>query len=366
MKKNFVRYALENQESFEKDPFSARDALLFSWISYLSFPKEKFPLSFENLTTEDIDIAVSSCVFNKKETKVLLEILKKNPRYKKIEILASQEVMSHSVESQFGAILLKLEDNTLLVSYRGTDDSYVGAKEDLNMAFLYPIPSQSIALTFLEKTRNYSQDASLILMGHSKGGNLAVYSAFTSNKELKDRIKKVYSFDGPGFHKDVFSTEEYKEVEDRIEKYLPQSSLVGMILEHQEDYTIIKSKSFSVLQHNPFKWIIKDKDFIYLKKKTPSSCYLDETLNTWIRNLSLEERERTVSLLYDLISIRGIYTYPQFFSKGIRNSMKVLKTYHHLPKEEKRFLRKTIFALIGQGFKNLPLLFGCKRKRKKA
>ena len=87
------------------------------------------------------------------------------------------ELMDDAREQQFAALTVELGDGSIYLSYRGTDDTIVGWKEDLNMGYLEVIPSQTRALEYLGRMTRQYPDAKLRIGGHSKGGNLAVYSA---------------------------------------------------------------------------------------------------------------------------------------------------------------------------------------------
>ena len=128
-----------------------------------------------------------------------------------------------------------LPDGTLFVSYSGTDDTILGWKEDLNMAYQMPVPSQEEAVEYLEKT--VPHDGRMIRIGgHSKGGNLAIYAAVMCYDRLKRRIIGIYNNDGPGFLESMLERKSYLEVKDRIKTIVPETSIVGMLLEHVYSY----------------------------------------------------------------------------------------------------------------------------------
>ena len=132
------------------------------------------------------------------------------------------ELMDDAREQQFAALTVELGDGSIYLSYRGTDDTIVGWKEDLNMGYLEVIPSQTRALEYLGRMTRQYPDAKLRIGGHSKGGNLSVYAAVKAPAAVQDRIVRVYNNDGPGFAKPLVGTPEHMRVADRILTAVPR------------------------------------------------------------------------------------------------------------------------------------------------
>lgn len=121
---------------------------------------------------------------------------------------------------QFSALTVLLDTGEALLVFRGTDNTLVGWKEDFNLSFLEVVPAQSAALDYTARLAA-ARPGPLLLAGHSKGGNLAVFSAALSAPELRDRIGAVYSYDSPGFTQRVLSAPGYQELLPRIRSYVP-------------------------------------------------------------------------------------------------------------------------------------------------
>ena len=129
--------------------------------------------------------------------------IKRNPRFAVTRMSAAEERFDISQQTQYAAETFQLPDGTLLVAFRGTDDSLTGWREDFNMAFTYPVPAQKQAADYLEKVGRLWPNARIMLTGHSKGGNIAIYAAMNARDQIKDRIERIYAFDSPGFNQDV-------------------------------------------------------------------------------------------------------------------------------------------------------------------
>lgn len=249
---NLVSYVKRNSKTFKEAPFNDVDALVLSWLSYFTFPDylkgEKVCALSEFLSLPLLsDKLTYAKTFNPRTSKKLFKLLMKSPRFSGVEIFDFSEETDEEEEKQFASFSANIDDKTCFVGFRGTDFSFVGLKEDLNLAYDYPVPAQTSALSYLEKQMTKSPDKNFIVGGHSKGGNLAFYSAMELPAVLQERVIKAYNFDGPGFIKDVYGEDCYKRVEDRLFKIIPDSSFIGMLLETKENFEIIKSRTISFL-----------------------------------------------------------------------------------------------------------------------
>lgn len=210
-------------------------------------------------------------------------------------------IVEEEWETQFSAITFLLGDGTMYIAYRGTDETIVGWKEDFNMAFQSPVPGQAYAVKYLNMVMGRLPNR-FYLGGHSKGGNLAVYAAMNCPEAEQERIIRIYSMDGPGFRPEVLEKYKYEAVEERIVKILPHSSLVGMLFETTDHYKVVESRTFGLLQHDPFTWLIEGDDFKYVKGLYGSRRFADDTLNEWVRSLDDKQRRIFVDTLYQVVS----------------------------------------------------------------
>ena len=211
------------------------------------------------------------------------------------------ELMDDAREQQFAALTVELGDGSIYLSYRGTDDTIVGWKEDLNMGYLEVIPSQTRALEYLGRMTRQYPDAKLRIGGHSKGGNLSVYAAVKAPAAVQDRIVRVYNNDGPGFAKPLVGTPEHTRVADRILTVVPQSSVVGQLLEHEQNVEIVRSDAEGMLQHDGFSWQVVGDHFIHLDGFSREGKVIDETLESWEESLGPKQREAFADALYTVL-----------------------------------------------------------------
>ena len=205
-------------------------------------------------------------------------------------------------QSQFAAVTWLLPGGAAVITYRGTDLTLTGWKEDFNMSFQESVPAQEKALRYLEAFARV-HPGPVCLAGHSKGGNLAVYAAARCQPELRERIVFAHNHDGPGFHSAMMADPGYREALPKVRTFVPQSSVVGMLLEHEEPYTVIHSRQLSLLQHEPYSWEVLGGDFVRMAQIDENSRFLDRTIKTWLANTTMEERNAFVDAVYEVLTL---------------------------------------------------------------
>ncbi len=218
-------------------------------------------------------------------------------------------------EKQFAAAVFLTEDSAVNVCYRGTDDALVGWKEDFNLSFASPVPAQRRAVAYLNAAAA-QYPGPIRVMGHSKGGNLAEYASAFCQEDVQKRITDVYNNDGPGHDAETLQTPGYQTISGRIHTYIPKSSIVGMLLEHTDNYQIIESDAVAVMQHDPKKWQVTPTGFVEASGISRGNLYLSDTIRLWLKNLSRDERRVFTDTLFGILestgqkNLSGIYLKP--------------------------------------------------------
>ena len=194
------------------------------------------------------------------------------------------------------------------------------------MSFQQTVPAQRLAV-------QYTRDVALEYMmplrlgGHSKGGNVAVFAAARSSPMIQQRILDVYNNDGPGFTDYLMGDPGYIAMVPRIHTYVPQSSVIGMLLEHEEPYTVVKSKTVSLLQHDFYTWELLGRSFVTVEEMTADSQFLNATIKNWFAEMSNQERNQLVDVMFTLLGTGGVDNALDIFQpKNIRTYLKTLST----------------------------------------
>lgn len=299
-------------EDFSHKEFNNVDSLIMAQLSYLKMDKI-VPLVGANDGMIVLKDMAESPYYDtmfvdkryEKENRKLFENLVTSNRFGNIRLGHHINLINKRWEMQFSAICCEMDNGITHVVFRGTDETFVGWKEDFNMGFVTPIQAQIKSVDYL----NYVAErisGDFTVGGHSKGGNLAVYSAMKCPGITQRRIKKVYSFDGPGFPTEIYKDESFDRIKDRIIKIVPYASIVGMLLHTQEDYSVVECASIGLLQHNPFNWRVEDDDFIYMDGIKELYQLQNESIQKWLDETSPDEMKVFVNEIYSVFEAIGV------------------------------------------------------------
>lgn len=353
---NVVNYAKRQLKRFEEAEFCEIDSLIFSCMAYLRLPQDVMkegPIAFKELFKAEYFDSMFQNVYDVEQSKALFTAMCCSPRFRDVKISHYQSHWDASEEQQFAAVTFEIFEDLHYAAFRGTDSTIVGWKEDFNMAFEYPIPSQKMAAKYLEEIAA-SYPGKLYAGGHSKGGNLAVYSGMNASPATKQRLVNLYSHEGPGFPAEVFASKPYHSVAPIILKTVPQSSIIGMILEEQENYSIIKSDGFSLWQHDPYTWLVEDDHFITIQKLTNGALLMDTTIHNWLVDIDEEKRKRFITALYTILDRDDAKTSKEFRETFFKNLPSMIDATAKLDPDTKKFMADTLKEMANISLNTIP------------
>ena len=270
------------------------DGLILSELAYIRLDglvsenmQESIPLRTLTKTILALPDPLARCRTEKDLE--LLTAVAESDRFGRAGVTYYRSVFVPEEETQFAAVTFLLEDGTAFLTYRGTDSTLVGWKEDFNMSFRKNIPAQRLAQEYVQRYAAATREP-IRLGGHSKGGNLAVYAGAKCGELVQPRILSVYNYDGPGFMEEMLADPGYQAMVPRIRTVVPQFSVFGMMLERSEDHRAILSDASGLLQHDPYSWQVQGKDFVPVEDVTDGAYYLDRTLTAWLAGMTNQER----------------------------------------------------------------------------
>lgn len=351
---NVIDYLREyGDKSFSEYHFCEADVLLLAQLSYLKFDGA-IPAIGERksaVTLRQIDEAMDpDKVFEdkwyEKQNRELWSTILGSRRYETMKCSYYRARTEEENETQFGAITFFPEGCAPVVAFRGTDGSIVGWKEDFNMAIMNVVPAQEMSAVYLNQV-GCQIPGSFLVCGHSKGGNLAVYSSAWVDENVQRKITDVYSLDGPGFLPEVLSGDSYEGIRNRIHRILPYSSLVGMLLQSQEEYEVVESSGFGLGQHDCYTWQIENGQLVKLPDIQKSQKHRNEALNQWIFSLTQKERERFVNTLFDMVGETKAATLADFVEDWKNNLKICLDFMRKLDPDTRKYMRQAVKAMIG-------------------
>lgn len=344
---------------FARDGFNEVDDLVLCIISYINFRRFEdlrttdparavaLPEVAARLTEEDEQLGLSELDYIP-----LMRLAAETERFREVRMFGFTHEYDEVREMQFDAVSYLLPDDTLLVSFMGTDTSLVGWKEDFNMSYLSAVPAQIRAAAYTEEIAAACPDRGLRIGGHSKGGNLAAWAAIHISAPLQDRLLAAYNNDGPGFSHDMVDSAAYRRVADKLHTYIPESSIVGILLEHAEDYAVIDSSNRSIMQHEPMSWNVEGPRFVHLGQRSPMGKVSDDLLRQWIGSMTPQEREQFTDALFDILSMSGkTRTLEDLRAGGLAKMAALLKQYNGADEKDKKIITE-IFRRLASDVKD--------------
>ena len=350
---NIIDYVRESSESFSERALNRVDSLVFSWLAYVRYPEDSpvrtkagqtlfEAFGFGGLT------GMTAPLHDPRETEELLVALSQSPRFKDVVACLHYEKSSKVEEQQFGAILFVLPDGCgTYVAYRGTDNTLVGWKEDFNMAFSAAVPAQITAGGYLLLAAEQFEGP-LYVGGHSKGGNLAVYATLKCGAEVRARIVRCFSHDGPGLNEASTSDPEWAQTAALVDKTVPEESIIGLLFESREiSLVIVRSSNPGLLQHAPFSWEIEGKDFDIQRAVSYDAYKTGKRINSWLKTMDDAGRERFVEILYKLVVASGEVTF-----SGLSDSLKngslslMLQKLDNMDESDRKFFTDALSDLV--------------------
>ena len=342
---DYVKYIKD--KTFEEKPFNDVDALIFAELAYVNF----------DLVTENSDFVTLNRMHVKDErafykgsydalgNQKLVNAMRHTRRFKNVKVGFCKTIDDLETKTQFFAMTFLLPNSEAYISYRGTDTSINGIKEDLLVAYKDHIPGAIAASNYLKEAIKQF-DGNFYLGGHSKGGNLALFSALSMNKRANKRLIKAYSFDGPGFQKELETFSNYKEAIGKVRKYITSNDLIGVIYNKIKTARIVDSKGILLGGHDLFKWSINiyRQDFKYVKDRSFVSKSHEEALTNWLETTTPREKQLAVEILSELLG--ECKTPFELLSKGLQNLSNTKNKWDKYTIKERQATKETYLRLI--------------------
>ena len=344
-----------NDVSLRAAPFNEIDNVVLSYLAYADFG--------ELLQEEKRRVSIETCfkrfckkhdLANVRESKLfieraplLLEDMVCGARFRGTKVVHFREVFDKEKVQQFAALVFLLPDGTKYVSFRGTDLSITGWKEDFLMSFTAETEGAKEAVSYLNEVAA-CVEGKLILGGHSKGGNFAMYAAAFSEDAVKERILKIYNNDGPGFREEIVRTEAYREMQPKITNILPQTSIIGQLLSNEAEQHVVKSTAAGIFQHDVTTWEVTKDKFVGAELDAFSD-FVKKALGSWLETMDDEARKSLVETVFSMIEMTEAETFAEFGENLFKNTGLIIKELGKLPKEKRSELTAALGSLAEAG-----------------
>ena len=339
-------------DSIYDRPFKELDVLALTELTYLPFDRivpQGDTTNIEVRLSDAVELVDRTTDFIVTDKHLqLVDILATSKRFKNVKLLNYVDEYDPDVQKQFAAMTYRLTMDVYLVVFRGTDDTLIGWKEDFHMTYMDYVPSQRRAASYLQHVMKEFPKGRFMVAGHSKGGNLAAYACSYLPDHLIEKVDAIYCYDAPGLNKAIIETEGYQRIAHLVHRFVPQGSIVGMMLEVPEPATIVKSRAFGgFAQHDAFTWIVEKDGFVTLDQTSPDSQQTDETLKQWVRETSADERKKFFDTFFGIFLDAGITSINDLMNlKNFSKIKEIFQNAQDLDPTEREMLERLAKQLI--------------------
>lgn len=339
--------------SFEQSQFNEVDNLILACFSYVNLDgisavtKQK-GIGLKKLTKEFMKLHTMKELEADKSfirlAPFMMMEMAKSVRFGKCVVRNYVNDIVTEAEQQFAAMEIVLEDGTSYVSFRGTDDTIIGWKEDFNLS-TGVVPAQKRAIEYLQKISEHT-DGMLRVGGHSKGGNLAIYGSVMC-KSAHEKILEIYSNDGPGFSREFQELPETKEMMPKIIRIIPEYSIIGTILEHEKEPVIVASSSKGLLQHDGFSWEVQGPTLVRRDSLNKTALRFIEILHKWIDGMDTEQKRLLIEDLFATLQASGYENLSEVQSGGLKSLAAMVKRVEKFAPESRGMMQELLTAICG-------------------
>ncbi len=322
--------------SFEEVGFNQMDAMLFACLVYLpikSFSENKSYKDFVSYAYTFYKDDYSGVM--KPSSFALLNKIKTSKRYENIIISNFKNVRNN--DTQFGAMSVRFNDN-LLIAFKGSDSSLISWIENLRLNYQYPTYTQSKGIKYA-KDNILDSDKNVYLVGHSKGGNLAMCAGMEIPSGLRDKVKVIYNFDGPGFLKKEYE-KKFNLIKEKVVNIVPTGSVVGMCL-YNDNYRSVKSKDLAFGEHYPVGWGVFGEFFV----KTSLSRVSKQIHEMTTTNLDAVDKKQLGETIEELCKGLGV-DYDSDFHLSISEIWEIIRNMKGIDPKVYKYLTSVMQTLM--------------------
>ena len=349
---NMIDYLVWRGEfPFDVTPWNAVDGILVATLSYLNFHGLQDPRGWTLQEARRADVLQTSPDASFPLRRDAFFGMADSNRFGECRMHHFISMTDKEISMQFSAMCLDLPDGTTCIAYRGTDNTLIGWREDFNMSYQTRVPGQEAAGYYLQRAAELS-DRPLRLIGHSKGGNLAVYAAACASPAVQDRIESIWNYDGPGMNREVALSEGYGRIREKIHSFLPQTSIIGLLMEYSKPYTVVRSTASGINQHDPMTWQVYGPKFEEMESIDRTAQVISETLHEWLENSRPEQRALFVETMFDLADATKATKMSEITGAKVRSLLKMVGGRRELDPEERRVFNRLMAQVVSLGLGN--------------
>lgn len=343
------------KKTFEQEPFNEVDALIFSQLAYVNFSGlvckfdsdvkislKEAAYEFFELYDEDYLKSLISISYKASE---ILKLCAASKRFSNVRLLKYDDNVNEKIDKQFSGVNFYISPSLAVIAFRGTDTTLTGIKESAMLSYMFPVPAQIEALHYFQESALIA-NRDVIICGHSKGGNLAVFAGLNCSNSTKRRIKGIYEFDAPGFPKEVLSRYDYVQIKDKVYSYIPQRSIIGRMLYHDTSLKIVNSENENLKQHQVSSWQIKENHFIFVDETDSVSKFIDKYLKQLSNDIGEENIEEVFETVFTLLEDAGVKEFDDFKKFDIQKLFKAIRALKSIDEQQAKIIEETFKSAV--------------------
>ena len=350
---NLIDYlAWRGDIPFSVSPWNEVDGLMCAVLSYLNFHGLQDHRGWTLREAKRIDLLIEAQGNTFGPRKKMFEAMAETARFGDCRMHHFIALTDEDASMQFSAMCMDLPDDTKAVVFRGTDNTLVGWREDFNMSYQTRVPAQQAAAYYLLKAAKLT-DRPIRLIGHSKGGNLAVYAGASMPERIQNRIESIWSYDGPGMNLDVSRSDGFTRIRDKIHSYIPQTSIIGLLMEYYRPYTVVRSTAKGLEQHDPMSWQVYGEHFEEMESIDRTASVVCETLHEMLTNSTPEQRAAFVDTLFRLADNTKATRMSDILNEKFRSLLKMAGGRKEVDPETRRIFNRLAAQAVSLGVGNV-------------
>ncbi len=346
--------------TLSQDPFNEVDNVLLAMLSYVDFGgivpgvEEEGAICLreaaeiyekrcgEDLSPERLPERLSTI----RTAPIVMNQMSRTKRFEDMLLRKYVDQVSKKKSLQFSAMEILTGDGTSYISYRGTDDTLVGWKEDFYLSFEV-VPAEKNAIEYLDRIQA-GRETPLRVGGHSKGGHLAVYASAFCKEQVRERIQKIYNNDGPGFHESLVESPELMRIRERICKLIPDTSIAGMLMWDTVKPQVLHSGAKLTLQHNPINWQVDVTSFERCEELSKQGKMINRAMDQWLRETEPQQRREFTDALFDALDAAGFRELSALSEGGFRTIMAMRPQMKKMDERNTKILEELFKLLFAQ------------------
>ena len=349
---NMVDYLVWRGDlKMEQFPWNEIDGLLMATLSYLDFYGAQHAKGWTLAEAFRLELLLPGTTNSFEGRKSAFEHMAQSERFGQCRMHHMISLTDKEREMQFSAMCIDLPDGTVCVAYRGTDNTIVGWRENFNMAYRTRVPGQEAAGIYLARVAEQT-DRPLRLVGHSKGGNLAVYATATAAPEIQDRVESIWSYDSPGMNLDISQSEAYERIKGKIHHYIPQTSIIGLLMEYYTPYTVVHSTATGISQHETMSWQVYGPHFEERASIDNTAEIVRDTFHGWLENSTPEQRSEFVDALFKFVDSTKATKMSDLMNEKLKSIASMFGGRKEIEPETRRAFTRLMAQAITLGFGN--------------